>query len=291
MEENVFSVEYILENKLDKKAYGFIYITKYESNGMKYIGQKIFDNKSKWKSYYGSGTHYKRAEKLYGKQNFNRDIVAIAYSKEELNELEIEFIKNHNAVKSKDYYNIASGGDSGNAGLHHSKETRFKMSVDRKGKNNSNYGKILSKEHKNKLSEAKIGEKHPNYGTHLSEITKRRIGNANKGKRRTNEMILKMSEAQKGKILSEEHKKKIGESNKSKTLSEEHKKKLIESNKNRLGTKRKTIDAKKSFDINKVIEIREKYATRKYKMSELAKEYMVHRQSISNVVNYKHAYK
>ena len=38
MKENVFSVEYIIENGFDKSAYGFIYITTYKDNGMKYIG-------------------------------------------------------------------------------------------------------------------------------------------------------------------------------------------------------------------------------------------------------------
>lgn len=67
--------------------YGFIYITTNLIDGKRYIGQKKFD--SYWKSYLGSGKHLREAVKKYGKENFSRNIVAIAYSKEELDDAEI----------------------------------------------------------------------------------------------------------------------------------------------------------------------------------------------------------
>lgn len=90
--------------------YGFIYITTNMYNGKRYIGQKKFDTDSRWKSYFGSGYHLLRVIKKYGKENFVRDIVQIAYSEEELNKLEYEWIRNYNAVKSEDYYNLIDGG-------------------------------------------------------------------------------------------------------------------------------------------------------------------------------------
>lgn len=92
--------------------YGFIYITTNMCNGMQYIGQRKFSKD--WQYYLGSGQLLKKAIKKYGRENFIRDIIAIAYSSDELNDLEIQFINNHNAVKDRNYYNISTGGNCGN---------------------------------------------------------------------------------------------------------------------------------------------------------------------------------
>jgi len=138
MKENVFSVEYILENGLDKLAYGFVYITICLINGKKYIGQKMF--RKDWKYYLGSGTLFKRAIKKYGRENFKREIIAMAFDEEELNKLEVKFIKNNIAVENEEYYNIASGGDSGNNFAGKTKEEmikiKTKISNSNKGKHN-----------------------------------------------------------------------------------------------------------------------------------------------------------
>lgn len=53
-----------------------------------------------------------RAIEKYGKENFKRDIVSIASYESELNRLEKEWIKLHNAVKNDDdYYNQIPGGN------------------------------------------------------------------------------------------------------------------------------------------------------------------------------------
>jgi Zn finger protein HypA/HybF involved in hydrogenase expression len=100
--------------KIDiKDPYGFIYITTNMINGKRYIGQKKF-LKGKWKNYIGSGYYFLKAVKKYGKENFKRNIVDIAYSEDELNTKEYEWIKNYNAVESDDYYNAIEGGSTGN---------------------------------------------------------------------------------------------------------------------------------------------------------------------------------
>jgi len=104
---NNFKWEY-LEELPD--PYGFIYITTNLIDGKLYIGQKKFV-KYKWKNYLGSGTYLKNAIKKYGKENFHRDIVFIAFSKEELDDEEEKLIEIHDAVDRKDYYNQVEGGD------------------------------------------------------------------------------------------------------------------------------------------------------------------------------------
>jgi len=178
--ENVKNIEII-------NPYGFVYITTNMINGKKYIGQKIFD--CHWKLYLGSGKRLKYAIKKYGKDNFIREIIAIAYSKEELNNLEIEIINNHNAVVDEDnYYNIAYGGGT-NTGLHFSEEHKNKIS-------NSEKGKVTSEETKLKISNSKKG-------TILSEETKLKISKTISEKykyeeRYTQEQKYKRSQANKG---------------------------------------------------------------------------------------------
>jgi hypothetical protein len=92
-------------------SYGFIYITTNKINGKRYIGQKKYDNASRWKSYLGSGFHLMNAIKHYGKENFFREIIDIAYSEEELNKKEEMWIKKYNAVNDNNFYNMIEGGN------------------------------------------------------------------------------------------------------------------------------------------------------------------------------------
>lgn len=167
------------------EPYGFIYITTNMINGKRYIGQKKF--KKDWKIYLGSGKLLKRAIKKYEKENFIRDIVAIAYSEDELNKLESEWIKNYNASQNDNYYNIAEGSVGGNTHLgktqeeikemyekiinnrsyKHTKESKMKISISHKGVK-------LSEEHKKSLSEAHKGI---NTWNLLSDINKSKLSN------------------------------------------------------------------------------------------------------------------
>lgn len=104
-----------IEEALDRKqngAYGFIYVITNLINGKKYCGQKAYGCDSHWKSYLGSGTQIVLAVEKYGKQNFSRDIIEYAYSKEELNELEIKWIAYYNAAFDNNWYNIGLGGQT-----------------------------------------------------------------------------------------------------------------------------------------------------------------------------------
>lgn len=172
-----------------KYPYGFIYITTCMINGKRYIGQRQFKNYGgkRWDKYLGSGTIFLKAVKKYGRDSFYRDIVAIAYSKEELDNLEIEWIKNYNAVENDDFYNIADGGHGGNK---YAGKTEEEMLEIRK-----------------KISIANSGENNPMYGIHMVSPMK--------DKHHSEEAKQKMSKSNAkvwlGKRFSEEHKKKMGE--------------------------------------------------------------------------------
>lgn len=167
-----------------KEQYGFIYITTNAINGKKYIGQRQFYKY--WKSYLGSGINIRKAIKKYGKENFSREIVGIAYNQAELNLLEIEFIQKYNAIKSKEYYNVAFGGDGGNTFAGKTKEEITvigkKISEPNKGNKHYAYGHHLTEETKIKLSEALSGIKHYFYGKHHSEESKIKMSKSRKGK-------------------------------------------------------------------------------------------------------------
>lgn len=191
-------------------VYGFIYITTNLINGKKYIGKRVIGDNSTWESYLGSGIMLSKAIEKYGKENFSRDVVAITDNDEELCFLEKEFIKSHNAVESKNYYNLAYGGKGGTTrkGAKNSEETRRKIK-----ENHADFS----------------GEKHPRWNridyscdycgnTFKVERWKAKEGSRNycslecskKGK------SILLSKAKKGRKLSEEFKKQMSEHRKGK---------------------------------------------------------------------------
>lgn len=174
--------------------FGFIYITTNMINGKKYIGQRKFTKD--WKYYLGSGLNLNRAIKKYGRENFTRNIVAIAYSEEELNKLEIEWIDFLNASKSRDYYNIAGGGYCNTS----TGKTEDEIKEWRKKIGNSNIGRIVSEETRNKIRKS-LHEYNINHKRILSEETKRKISNAKKGKIQSDEHKNNLSKVRKGKNI------------------------------------------------------------------------------------------
>lgn len=186
--------------------YGFIYETKNLINGMKYIGMhksNVFDD------YLGSGKILTRAIKKYGKHNFSRSILAIAETESELAMLEIYYIRISNAVESKEYYNIHSGGFGGNtiAGYTEIEKNEYKekmkkscekLSVMFKGKKRSvedcqkikdavrNYWDTITDEKRRHFSEimskAVQGKNNPNYGNYWTDEQKTRQSKKMKGR-------------------------------------------------------------------------------------------------------------
>ena len=148
-----------------RDPYGFIYITTNLVDGKRYLGQKTFDRK--WKNYLGSGKAFKNALKLYGKENFSRNIIDIAYSIEELNQKEYEYSIFFDVVQSEDWYNLVLGGGT-TAGMIVSDETRNKLSEARR--KNSIMHPEFDEHHSEKMIE--FYDKHPEAKERISDMLK-----------------------------------------------------------------------------------------------------------------------
>ena len=192
--------------------FGYIYLTTNLVNNMQYIGQKK-STKFLNEKYLGSGTYLKAAVNKYGKENFKVELLATAETAEELNEKEIYYIDKYNAVNSEMFYNMSPGGDVFNGGhiLHHTEETKQKISKAASGENNGFYGKHHSEETRAKLRAAwEIRRQIP-----VSEETRKKLSAARKGKKFTKEHRAKLRESSRkaatGKPCSDSAKQKLSE--------------------------------------------------------------------------------
>lgn len=104
---------------MKENIYGIIYKITNKINGKVYIGQTSakfgFDRRYKHNlEKYTSNIHLKRDIEKYSIENFTIDKeFDIAYSKEELDELEIKYIREFNATNPKYGYNLQTGGSHG----------------------------------------------------------------------------------------------------------------------------------------------------------------------------------
>lgn len=190
-----------------EEPYGFIYVTTNIVNGKRYLGQKKFVDY--WWNYLGSGTLLRRAIEKYGKENFTREIIDIAFSEEELDKKEYDYSIFFNVVESDDWYNLVVGGGVtygqnpyANKTEEEMEEIRKKKSELSSGSNNPMYGRHHSAETKKKISDihkiGMLGERNPFYGHHHSEETKQMLRELNIGKKATPEMKKHMSESRIG---------------------------------------------------------------------------------------------
>lgn len=179
--------------------YGYIYLTYCSKTNKYYIGQHKFQNNFKYdsnnhvtgfsffdeegnqkfkidKRYLGSGKLLKQAIKKYGEKYFYiLNILDVGYTKEELDDLEIQYIKEYKDLGYQ-LYNILPGGNSYKS---------VKGGSSNKGKTPWNKGlkNCYSKETLEKWSKTrkkKIGELSPQYGLKRSDETKINISNKKK---------------------------------------------------------------------------------------------------------------
>jgi hypothetical protein len=105
--------------------FGYIYLTTNLINCKKYIG-KHQSNKTD-DSYLGSGILLQKAIEKYGKENFKKEILKVCIDVDELNEQEIIYINQYNAVESSEFYNLMEGGCGGNTVACKTKEERTEI--------------------------------------------------------------------------------------------------------------------------------------------------------------------
>lgn len=133
-----------------------IYKTINKINGKYYIGKDEKNNPN----YLGSGLLLNRAIYKYGRKNFEKTVLEICETKEQLNEREIFWITELSATTFG--YNIALGGSGGDTYTNNPNLSKIKEKF--VGSNNHFYGKKHSEKTKRKISESQKGRKPWNEG-------------------------------------------------------------------------------------------------------------------------------
>jgi len=134
-------------------TYGRIYRITNKINGMMYVGQTT--KTSVYTRFVGhyketrNNRHVSNAIRKYGKDNFSVEEIAIATSKDELNNLEVYYVDYFNTMAPNGYNHRAGGNQNGKC----SDELRKKISVAKAGKPNlKRRGEERSTEQRIKIS-------------------------------------------------------------------------------------------------------------------------------------------
>lgn len=175
-----------------------IYKTTNLINGRYYIGKHKTTNPND--NYLGSGKILKQAIKLYGKDNFIKEILEVCNSEEHASAREREIV-NEAVIADLRSYNMCLGGTGGNI---HTEETLMRMSSKLKGNVPWNKGKQIWTEDQKK----EIGARTTARGPQSAETIKKRV-DKNTGKKRTQEQKDKTSATLNGRVFSNETKQKM----------------------------------------------------------------------------------
>lgn len=174
--DNILRIERIDNQQPSSEKYGYLYETTNLVNNKKYIGvhkSKKFDSK-----YKGSGVYLQKAIKKYGSKNFKTKVIRWCYSKEELFNLEKEYIEKYNCVQSSEYYNIADGGKGGCMYNNFSKD-KYNKTIEKISKAKRNRPRTKKEqEHLDDLHKQHIGFK-------MSEESKEKSRQSNLGQKRS----------------------------------------------------------------------------------------------------------
>src|ERR1035437_8807127 len=93
--------------------YYTVYKTTNNINSKFYVGKHI--SKSLNDRYLGSGRVFKKALKKYSKSNFQKEVLVICETKEEMNYLEKSLVTKDWLIRNKNKtYNMCPGGEGGN---------------------------------------------------------------------------------------------------------------------------------------------------------------------------------
>jgi group I intron endonuclease len=179
-----------------------VYLTTNLVNDKKYIGKDIKNNPR----YLGSGSLLKEDIKIYGKENFKKDILEYCSTSSSLEEREDYWIKHLNAIDREDFYNIRENVRNWYSKASDSKKQYVKTKIGLSNKNKPKpigFGDKISKSLKGKIK-----------GNYHTEESKLKISTKNKGRKHTLEEKDKISKNRIPKAISEETRKKMSESRK-----------------------------------------------------------------------------
>lgn len=180
-------------------------------NSKIYIGKDTKSNPN----YHGSGAIIKKAIEKYGIQNFTKEVIDKAETKEELSEKEKYWILHFNSTDKNIGYNISNGGDGGDTISNNPNKKIIKEKVSKssftKGKTYEEaYGLEKALEYKRKLSQNHGSTKYKKgktyediYGKDLADQYKQKLKEARSkyktekerlGEEKYNEIISKSKE-------------------------------------------------------------------------------------------------
>lgn len=146
-------------------------------NGKKYVGITSQKPKHRWNNGNGyiENKHFFSAIKKYGWDNFEHKILCSGLNVAQAGCIEQTFIRGLDLRNPANGYNNSKGGEYGALGIHHSVETRRKISEGNKGKH-------PSAETRQKISESLKDNIPWNKGKHLSQEERRKVSELLKGK-------------------------------------------------------------------------------------------------------------
>lgn len=138
---------------------------------------------------YKHSSHFYNAIQKYGWDNFDHEIIKSGLSKEEAQQMEIEYIKNNQTQDKRYGYNISRGGEW----HEYSEEAKERLSKLFSGSGNPNYGNYWTEEEKKEWSVKHSGINAPGYGKEISDEKRAKISASHTGEIRTVEMRNRIS--------------------------------------------------------------------------------------------------
>jgi len=199
-----------LSTEKGQNVYGRVYVITNLLNGKRYVGQTTKTLRERFLKHKHKkvDTLIHKAIKEFGEKNFTIEELDIGYSREELHEKEIFYIRQLNTFEPNGY-NLTVGGQ-GVKGYKFSEEERRRLS-------NSHKGYVMPQEQKDKISKSNKKPKTKQHAENISkglkeyykqnpisEEARKRMSEARKGIRHTEETKEKISKANKGRKMGEE---------------------------------------------------------------------------------------
>ena len=202
---------------MGKDVYGYIYMVKNLVNGKLYFGitENDFDTRYSGNiSKYTHNDHLKNSINTYGIENFEiNECFDIAYSEDELYDLEDMYICLYNTLNDNYGYNKRRSGYECRGHGKMSEESKRKMSESQKALYEQGYVNPCKGITKTEEQKQKIRDSLANMSEEDKLRRNNKMSEARQGKKLSMETRLKQSKSKQGHECSDDTKKKIGKSN------------------------------------------------------------------------------